>query len=92
MPTIRFQAEGTAEEKISAISAMVIQQQAYIKLLTTLVAELYASNGGHSQETVGALVDKLLPDHVALAAEDFRTFVLDHRINQIRSEDSSSGE
>jgi hypothetical protein len=90
MPTFKFTHEaGTQEEKVDALCALVIQQQGYIKLLTLMVADIYARSPGekHADSKVAAqLVESSLPENVRAAARDFDHYILTNRINAIKNE------
>ncbi|MGI4735050.1 MAG: hypothetical protein ACRYG7_07720 [Janthinobacterium lividum] len=90
MLTAKFTHEdGTHEEKLDALCALVIQQQGYIKLLTLMVADVYARHPGeeHADSGVAAqLVENMLPGKIREAAHEFDQYILTNRINAIKNE------
>jgi len=86
MPHAPFSLEGTPDEKLAALYALTIQQQGYLNLLTVLVGDLYAKANDVAPDVAGPLLDRLLPKHIASAAEDFRRYGLQHQIAQIQTD------
>ena len=86
MPTVTIRLDGTTDDKITALCAMVIQQQGHIAVLTHLTATMCSSTLQYSPEQAGMLLDQLVPPAIERANDDFRKFVLDHQINVIRQE------